>query len=130
VVVGEDQGVLLEVRRLGTEGEAVWSAVVGQAVVGASFATVDLLPGRSADVVYEDPTRAGLDVEGEGVVFGDESVPVYPYHLAEKGVQGLRVSLGVLAGDVVPDGCLELAVLPEVQGPAVVVGGRVERRRG
>lgn len=120
-------------------------------IVGARDAVVDLLPFLLSDVVDEDPTRVGLDVEAVGVPepqcldglvltcsVGDERVGiaaigavrvrtvvlVYPEHLAEDSVQ----RLGGRRPGIFADRHVELIVSAEVYGPAVVVGGRQGRK--
>src|SRR5207247_4383328 len=108
------------------------------AIVGPGDSLVDLL-GDSTHVVDEDPPRAGLHGEGERVAQAERpdrpglaprrleervvrrngAVGVDPEQLALKRGHVLRR----LAGGLVADGDVELAVLAEMDRPALVARG-------
>src|SRR6266496_2136478 len=112
------------------------------AVVRTSDAVVDLLVGRFADIVDKQASCAWLKSEGkrvaeakrpdraivsrgsivERVVGRDGTVGIDAQHLPEQVGKSLRVC----AVGVFPYADVELAVPAEMDGAAIVVGGRAE----
>jgi hypothetical protein len=122
--------------------------IVRPAIIGCwldtHFADVDLFPGILANVVDVNPLRARLEGEGVGVsqaagpdgavlsgrhvvvgvARGDGAVGIEPQYLAQSAGERLCLVLE----SIVPVRDVELPVGPEVNGPAVVVCGRRQRR--
>ena len=114
------------------------------AEVRARDRVVDLFPGVLADVVDVDAAVRAVDREVERVaqsacpdrlvdagglaeeriVGRNRAIGVDAQHLAERRRQRLRVA----AVRVVADGDVELAVVAEMDGAAVVIRGRAQRR--
>jgi hypothetical protein len=135
-------GVAVRVSRSDIPGICCRTFCLGPSVVRARYPVVDLLPRVLSDIVDEELGARGVEREGErvpkaerpdraipsarrgveGIVGRNRTVAIDSEHLAEQVGHHLRVR----AVRVLSDGCVQLAIRPERQRSAVVVGGAAE----